>query len=184
MENNLSNYRSILVINGIIAILFGVFALFVPQTTAKSIVIYFGIVLIVGGAVGLYLSMNSMKQNKPYIVNLLGSLLSVLFGIFIVLYTRRSLELFAIIIGIWAVIVGFLQLIISFNLSKTNVQRKVLMFNSIITLVFGLILFFNPFESLVAIIFVVCALAVIFGSVLIYLSIILKKFEGEITKLK
>lgn len=184
MENHLSNYRSLLVINGIIAILFGVFALFVPQTTAKSIVIYFGIVLIVGGAVGLYLSITSMKQNKPYIVNLLVSLLSMLFGIFIVLYTRRSLELFAIIIGIWAVIVGLLQLIISFNLSKTNVQRKVLMFNSIITLVFGLILFFNPFESIVAIIFVVGALAVIFGLVLIYLSIVLKKFEGEITKLK
>ncbi|MBE0638987.1 MAG: DUF308 domain-containing protein [Bacteroidales bacterium] len=184
MESNLSNYRSLLVINGIIAILFGIFALFVPQATAKTIVVYFGIILIVGGAAGLYLSIHQMKKNKPYIVNLLSSLLSVLVGIFIAVYTRRSLEIFAIIIGIWAVIVGLFQLIISFNLSKTNVQRKVLMLNSIITLIFGLILFFNPFESVVAILFVVGALAVVFGAVLIYLSMILKKFEGQITKLK
>lgn len=184
MENNLSNYRSLLATNGIIAILFGIFALFVPQATAKTIVVYFGLILVVGGAIGLYVSINNMKQNKPYIVNLLSSLLSVLIGIFIVIYTRRSLEIFAAIIGIWAVIIGITQLIISFNLSKTSSQRKVLMVNSIITLIFGLILFFNPFESVVIIIFIVGVLALIFGAVLIYLATVIKSFEKEITKLK
>lgn len=184
MENKLANYRTLLLINGIIAILFGAFALLVPQTTAKTIAFYFGIVLMLGGAFGIYASINKMKQNHPFVISMLSSALSLLIGIFIVIYTRRSLEIFAIIFGIWAVIIGLVQLIISFNLSKSSNQRKVLMFNSIITLIFGLILFFNPFESVVAIIFIVGVLAIAFGAVLIYLALIIKNFEGEITRLK
>jgi uncharacterized membrane protein HdeD (DUF308 family) len=39
MKNKLAGYRTLLQINGIIALLFGLFALFVPQNTAKTIVI-------------------------------------------------------------------------------------------------------------------------------------------------
>ncbi len=183
MENKLASYRTLLLINGIIALLFGLFALFVPQNTAKTIAVYFGIVLIVGGAIGLFYSINNMKSQKPYLLNLLSSVVSTLVGVFIVIYTQRSLEIFAIIIGIWAVIIGVMQLIISFNISKSSGHKKVLIINSIITLVFGLILFFNPFESVVAIVFLIGVLAIIFGLALIYLSIVIKRFEDDITRM-
>jgi uncharacterized membrane protein HdeD (DUF308 family) len=183
MENKLTSYRTLLLINGIIAILFGIFALFVPQSTAKAVAVYFGIVLIIGGLVGLYYSINSMKNEKPYLLNLLSSVVSTLVGIFIVIYTQRSLEIFAVIIGIWAIIIGVLQLIISLSLSKSSTHKKMLIINSIVTLIFGLILFFNPFESVVAIVFLIGVLAIIFGSVLIYLSLVIRKFEDDITRI-
>jgi uncharacterized membrane protein HdeD (DUF308 family) len=184
MENKLSNYRSLLVINGIIAILFGLFALFVPETTARTVAVYFGIVLIVGGAFGLYHSITSMKNDKPYLINLLSSVVSTLVGVFIVIYTQRSLEIFTIIVGIWAVIMGVLQLVIALNLPKSSGYKKLLTINSILTLVFGLVLFFNPFSGFIAILYLVGVLAILFGSVLIYLSIVIKKFEEDITSLR
>ncbi len=173
MTNKLKHYRTTLLINGIIAILFGLFAIFVPQETSKTIAMYFGIVLIIGGGFGLVNAIRLMKKNQEYISPLISSIVGFLVGLFIMIYTRRSLEIFAIIMGVWAVVLGFVQLFIALNLIPPGRNRNIIIFNCIITLLFGLILFFNPFNSIVALIFLVGAMALVFGGILIYFSIII-----------
>lgn len=179
MENKLRHYRWTLMINGIIALLFGLFALFVPETATKTIAIYFGIVLIAGGSIGVIAGIRNMKMGQAYMSTLITSIISILIGILVVAYTRQSLQIFAIIIGIWAIALGLVQLIISLNLLAGK-QKNVMLFNSIITLLFGLILFFNPFGSVVALVFLVGILAIIFGAVLIYFGMNLKSIEEEL----
>ncbi|HPE35008.1 MAG TPA: DUF308 domain-containing protein [Bacteroidales bacterium] len=175
MEKKIANLSALLIINGIIALLFGVFALFVPQETAKSIAVYFGFILLLGGLIGMYVSIKNMQQGKNWLFNVFGSLLGILVGIFIVIYTRRSIEIFAIIMGIWAIILGAVQLILFFNLQKNADNKRWFLFSSILPIVFGLILFFNPFESIVAILVIVGILALIFGFVLVYLGLAVRK---------
>ncbi len=173
MTNKLKHYRTTLLINGIIAILFGFFAIFVPEETSTTIAMYFGIVLIIGGGFGLVNAIRLMKKKQEYLSPLISSIVSFLVGLFIMIYTQRSLEIFAIILGVWAVVLGFVQLFIALNLIPPGRNKSIIIFNGIITLLFGLILFFNPFNSMVAIIFLVGAMALVFGGILIYLSIIL-----------
>lgn len=174
MNEQLTQFRSLLLINGIIAIIFGLFAMLVPQETAKTITLYFGLILIGAGALGIFLSWKSIKETRIIPYNLLSSVLSVIIGIFIVIYTKRSLEIFAIIVGIWAVLVGVMQLLISLRIPKTSVNHKLMIFNSIVTLLFGLILFFNPLESITMITFLVGAFALLFGGILVYISLMIK----------
>jgi uncharacterized membrane protein HdeD (DUF308 family) len=179
MKNTLSHYRTTLLINGIIAILFGLFAIFVPEETSTTVAMYFGIVLLIGGGFGLVNAINLMKRKHDYLSPLVNSIVGILVGLFIVIYTNRSLEIFAIILGIWAVILGFVQFFIALNLFPSGRNKNIIIFNSIITLVFGLILFFNPFNSVVALIFLVGALALIFGGVLVYFSFIIGSISEE-----
>ncbi len=171
---NTNQFRSLLVINGIIAFLFGLFAIFAPLETAKTIALYFGLILIGASVVGIIISVKKINQKQLIPYNLLSSVLSLIIGIFIVVYTKKSLELFTIIIGIWAILTAVLQIVILIQIIKRSVYRKVMIFNSIITLIFGIILFTNPLESIAAMVYITGALAIVFGSILIYIAIKIK----------
>lgn len=177
MNDKIAQFRSLLSINGVIAIIFGLFAILVPQETAKTITLYFGLMLIGAGALGIFLSVKTIREAGIVPYNMLGSVLSVIIGIFIVIYTKRSLEIFAIIVGIWAVLVGVMQLLIALRIDKRSVNRKIMIFNSIITLVFGLVLFFNPLESIALLTFLVGALALVFGGIMVYISLMIKRLN-------
>jgi uncharacterized membrane protein HdeD (DUF308 family) len=58
-------------------------------------------------------------------------------------------------------------------------NKNVFLLNSLLTLVFGVILFFNPFETVVALVFLIGALALIHGAILIYYSINLGVLEKK-----
>jgi uncharacterized membrane protein HdeD (DUF308 family) len=171
---NINQFRSLLVINGIIAFLFGLFAIFAPLETAKTIALYFGLILIGASVVGIIISVKKINQKQLIPYNLLSSVLSLIIGIFIVVYTKKSLELFTIIVGIWAILIAVLQIVILIQIIKRSVYRKVMIFNSIITLIFGIILFTNPLESIAAMVYITGALAIVFGSILIYIAIKIK----------
>jgi uncharacterized membrane protein HdeD (DUF308 family) len=151
---NTNQFRSLLVINGIIAFLFGLFAIFAPLETAKTIALYFGLILIGASVVGIIISVKKINQKQLIPYNLLSSVLSLIIGIFIVVYTKKSLELFTIIVGIWAILIAVLQIVILIQIIKRSVYRKVMIFNSIITLIFGIILFTNPLESIAAMVYI------------------------------
>jgi len=173
MENKLNHYRTPLLINGILAVLFGLFAIFVPTETSLIIVKYFGAVLIIGGVFALVQAIQLIKNKKDYLSQLVSSIVSILVGLFIVLYTHRSMEIFAIIMGIWAIVLGFVQLFIALRLFESGGNKNLIIVNSIITLIFGLILLFNPFNSVIALVIFVGIMALIAGSILIYFSIII-----------
>lgn len=179
MNNKSHNYRTPLLINGILAILFGLFAIFVPTETSLTVVKYFGAVLIIGGVFGLINAIQLMKKKYEYVSTLVSSIISILLGLFIVIYTHKSLELFAIIMGIWALILGLVQLFIALKLPLAGNNKNVFIFNSIITLLFGLILLFNPFGSMVALVILVGVMALIAGLILVYFSFVINKIENS-----
>ena len=177
MENKIKQYRTTMLINGIIALLFGSLCLFLPVPTIKTIVKYFGILLLLGGATGIYFSVQHMKNDKPYLTSLITSIVSVVMGVVLFFNTRQSLIIFATIIGIWALVIGAVQLFIALKLLQKGNYRKVLLINSVVTLIFGLLLFLNPFGSVIALVYIVGAIALIIGGILIFFSFSLKSTE-------
>jgi len=109
------NTRRIFLINGIIALLFGMLLLIVPAKEMLSI---------------------------------LGSVGQVLFGT-------------------WAVILGLLQIILAPRLRKKVRHHLLLTINGIITLAFGLLLFYYPLELGKAVTLATGAMAVIAGMMMV-----------------
>jgi uncharacterized membrane protein HdeD (DUF308 family) len=173
MESKVKNYRSILLINGIIALIFGLFAVFETETTLVTVAKYFGLVLMIGGGIGLFGGTQNRKTNKNYMVAFITAIISIIAGLFILVFTQKSFEIFVIIIGIWALVLALSQLWISLKYADNSQHKKVLLFNGLLTLVFGVILLLNPFQSVVTLFALVGVIAIIFGVVLIYVSIIL-----------
>jgi len=167
----------IFLVNGIIAVLFGLMALFVPMTTIITLTKYFGIVLILGGLIMFYFSYQNMKAGKTYVLYMTEAFLAVIVGATILFYPKGSLQIFLILIGVWATIVGLLQIIIAVQMKKKVSNHGLFTINGVITLVFGLLLFFNPTGSIKVLFMVIGVIAVIAGLLLVYLGIKVKSMK-------
>ena len=178
MENKVKNYRWPLMINGFIAFLFGIFMLLSSVVTTFMLVNIFGVMLMVGGLIGLLFANMSMKKHKLVI-----SILMILAGLILFFFTQKSLVVFAYIIAFWATILALIQFMLAFQMKIVRKQKNILLINGLITLAFGLFMFFNPdqifnpFETTVALGFLAGILAIVFGGVLVYFSIVVKHVE-------
>lgn len=66
-------------------------------------------------------------------------------GAVITFRTTGTIELAMILLGIWALLSGIFQLIAFLNFDKSLNNKGLVITNIIITIVFGIVLLFNPF---------------------------------------
>ncbi len=182
MKTTLVNNWWLLSLNGIIAILYGLMAIFVPSNTLITIVMYFGIVVLIIGASLLIGAINSARNELPYVSDLISAIVTIGVGAILTFYTQRSLEIFVIIIGSWAILLGIFQLYIMMKMDSASNSKNTLLVNGLITLIFGVVLFFNPFASATFMVVISGVLAFIIGIILIALSVKLKNFEKTIVE--
>ncbi|NOY51433.1 MAG: hypothetical protein GXO88_12845 [Chlorobi bacterium] len=177
MSSQTLNNWMVLTFNGIIAILYGLMAMFVPQTTLLTIVMYFGIVMLIIGLAMLFGVVNNMKNKMPYAADMAISIITIIIGALLTFYTQKSLGIFVVVIGSWAILLGALQLYLLVKHHYGKGTKNTLLVNGIITLVFGIILFFNPFQSAAVLVTISGILAFIFGVILISISIKVKNLD-------
>ena len=164
-------------ISGVIAILFGILALFVPQETIIKLTLYFGILILAGGLILLYLAIKNKRAEKPYGLLLIESILVLLMGGIIVFLPGETIRVFLILIGAWAILTGLLQIILAVRMKGVVSRHGMFTLNGIITLIFGLLLLIKPMGTAAFIMVVTGILALVAGVLLIYLGLSLRGAE-------
>lgn len=166
----------VLAFNGIIALLFGLMAVFAPLDTLKIIVMYFGIIMLIIGIAMLFGVYSSMKNKLNYGTDLVSALITVALGVVLAFFTEKSLEIFVIVVGIWAIMLGVGQLLIMSTVQSKG-DKQFLLFSSLFTIAFGVLLFFNPFASASIFVVLIGIMAAIIGIVLISFAFKLKNLK-------
>lgn len=166
-------------INGAIALIFGLFALFVPEETINLVAKYFGLLILLAGIIILIVALTNKKHDKPYTIPLAEAVTAIVIGCIIFFFTKETLTVFVIVIGLWAIIIGIVQLIIAFRIKEPKQDRYLVIINGLLTIVFGIIMFRNPFETAVALVYVTGIIAIIVGSFLLFFSFRLKALDKD-----
>lgn len=174
---NASNWVTLLV-NGLIAVLLGLLALFVPEESIVTISRYFGFVILIAGVVILLTTLRKGQKAGYYMLMLVEAIAAIIIGLIILFYTRETLSVFAILVALWAIIIGLLQLILASRLLKGMPAGRIMMFNGVISLIFGALMFLNPFGSLVIFTRLSGVFALVIGVVLLYLTLVVRKVKG------
>jgi len=117
-----------------------------------------------------YAAYNSMKKKKSYLLLMVEAIFAILIGAVIAISPGNSLNLFLILVGIWAVAMGLLQIIVAVQMRKKVSNHNLFTLNGIITLVFGLLLFYHPMGTAKALLIVIGILALGAGVLLVYLG--------------
>ncbi len=176
METDISKRWATLAVNGAIAIIFGVLALFVPGPTLITLVTYFGIVILLLGIAMLAGVILNIRNGLGYGTDLAEAIVLIVVGILLTFYTQQSLKVFVVVIGSWAILIGLLQLFFAFKVSPELNGKNTLLINGGLTLVFGIVLFFNPFQAAVFVLVLTGILSIAIGVILVVIAMKMKNF--------
>lgn len=165
----------VLAVNGLIALLLGILIISIPATTLIIIGKYFGLVILVGGLILLSTVFYNIKKEKSYGLILIESVIIIILGILILIYTRKTLEIFVILIGIWAIIIGISQLAILIDKNYYTSGKYLFLFNGLLTVVLGVFMLFNPFAMGQFFITLAGIGAIVFGILLIFFAFKIKE---------
>jgi len=168
----------VLAVNGLIALLLGILIISTPATTLIIIGKYFGLVILVGGLVLLFTAFYNIKKEKSYGLILIESVITIILGILILIYTRKTLEIFVILIGVWAIIIGISQLAILVDKNYSISGKYLFLFNGLLTVVLGVFMLFNPFAMGQFFITLAGICAIIFGALLIFFAFKIKERQS------
>jgi uncharacterized membrane protein HdeD (DUF308 family) len=144
-----------------------------------TLTIYFGLIILLGGLIMFYFSWKNMKEKKQYLLLMAEAIFAILVGAVIAFYPKASLQIFLVMIGIWATIVGILQIIVAVQMRGKVTNHSMFTLNGVITLVFGLLLFFNPLGTAKTLFMFIGFLALVAGFLLVYLGF---KIKGSVEK--
>lgn len=167
----------ILAINGLIAILFGLLLLAFPEAALAAVLFWFGLVLLFCGLVLVALTIRNVRKDKGSVTIILASVATIGLGLVILFQPTQSLKLFLVLVGIWALIIGIIQIVIYFRIRKVVANENILLINALVTLALGAVLFFIPIPFVRFIVILTGIFACLLGLMMVYFSFVLKKVK-------
>jgi len=150
-------------LNGFLAIAFGLIAVLVPGVTLVALAIYFAITMIIGG---IALSVGAIRRKGDFThwgTVLFEGIIGLLLGLVILIRPAQSAAIFVLVFGIWALIFGVGLMILYLRRPRTARDRNLLLTTGIFSLLLGVLIVINPFESSRAITVLIGIYAILYG---------------------
>ncbi len=155
------------ILKALLFILFGVLVIINPSDALVLLATYFGILAIIGGGISLVNAFRFYRKYKQYGPGLLEGIITTLIGILIISYPEGSVSLFMVFFGIWAFIIGLIQIFAYRSFNELDIRSGSLLVSGILSLVVSIILLFRPFESAGILAIIIAVYAIIYGSSLL-----------------
>ncbi|HEY5847648.1 MAG TPA: HdeD family acid-resistance protein [Microlunatus sp.] len=167
------------VVRGALAIIFGLIAFFAPIETALVLALVIGIFAIVDGVIDLVDAIRH-RGSAGMAGRIVLGVASILFGLVILFWPGRSLEVLVILVGIWSVVVGILQIVVSVGHRGDRDSGWVWgLVAGILSVLFGVLVMISPGAGLVTIIWIVGIYAILFGVALIAFGVMMRRYAGR-----
>ena len=168
----------LLLLRGLVAIAFGVIAFFWPDITLAALTYLFGIYAIVDGIVAIWAAFNApLGDAGPRWWLGLSGVVSILAGIAAFAYTGMTTLVLLMVIAIWAIIIGLVQIWGAIELRKIMDDPWLLGLTGALAIAFGVILIAKPGAGAVALVWTIGWFAIVFGGLYIALAFRLRQFK-------
>jgi len=170
----------LLALRGLVAVLFGVLAFMWPGATLITLVWLFGAFALVNGILSLVLAAKTPKGYPKVGSLILGGLLGILAGLLAFVMPGITALGLLILIAAWAIVTGLMELVAAVRLRKIINNEWLLVLAGIASVVFGVILLFQPAAGALALIWLIGAWAFVFGILLMILAFRMRNWKGLI----
>lgn len=158
----------LLLLRGILAIIFGLIALFSPGIVLVTLLFYFGFVALFSG-IFLIIEGIAVKSDDRGL-HILEGILSIIFGLLFLFMPGFVFSFIMYFIAFWAIVGGIMQIIYAIKLRKEIPNEWMAILSGIITLIFGILVLLNIVAGASALVMVFGIYALIWGIMLIVLS--------------
>ena len=163
-------------VRGLVAIAFGLIAFFWPDITLVALTYLFGIYAIVDGVVAIWAAFNALGDAGPRWWLGLTGVVSILAGLAAFFYTGMTTQVLLMVIAIWAIIIGIVQIWGAIELRRILDDTWLLGLAGALAIAFGVIMIAKPNAGALALVWTIGWFAIVFGGLYIALAFQLRKF--------
>ena len=167
------------VLQGVIAILFGVLAFARPGITLEALVLLFAIWALINGILALIYSIGAVEAHEPWWPFVLMGLLGIAAGLLTLRWPGITALSLLFIIAYWSIFTGILQIVAAIRLRREIEGEWGLILGGVASVVFGALLVLYPGSGALAVVWLIGIYAVIFGITLAMVGFRLKGIAGQ-----
>jgi uncharacterized membrane protein HdeD (DUF308 family) len=166
----------LVLLRGILAILFGLFALFAPGTALLALVFVFGAYAILDGVTALALGIRNRKEDPHWVWHLVQGVVSVLAGIIAFVWPGVTVLAILFVIAFWSIVGGIAEIVESFMMRKRGGDGwGWVLAAGIVSVLFGIVLLVWPGAALITLLWLVGVWAIVFGVIIIVWAVRLRR---------
>ena len=175
-ETTYSTTWWLLLLRGILALAFGVIALLQPAAALVALVALFGVWALFDGATAFALLLSGWRSWQLALVGVVG-----LAAAFITLLRPgiTAIGLYAAI-AVWSLVRGVFEIALAIKLRRQVEGERWLIFGGLSSILFGALMIALPAAGIVALAWLIAIYALIFGALMIGLSLRLRRI-GRVT---
>jgi uncharacterized membrane protein HdeD (DUF308 family) len=163
------NWWAIL-IRGIVAILFGLCAFFIPGAALWALIILFGAYCLVDGVFAIVASVRAAQAHERWGQLLFAGIVGVIVAAITWFYPGLTALALLYVIAAWAIVTGVLEIVAAFQLRRQITGEFWWILAGLLSIVFGLFLVWQPGAGALAVIWVIGVYAIVFGIFLLGLA--------------
>lgn len=161
-------------LRGIVTLLFGLAAIFMPGVTLYSLVLVFAVYMLFDGALAITAAIRAAQRHERWSLFVLEGIADLIAGGVALVIPSAALFAFVILAAFWAVISGALMLAAAFRL-KPDHGRAWLVVGGLASIAWGVLLGLFPVAGLVVLTWWLGAYALVFGVSLVFLAFALRR---------
>jgi uncharacterized membrane protein HdeD (DUF308 family) len=159
-----------LTIRGIVAILFGIFTFFWPAVTITVLALLFGAYALVDGIFAIVSAIRGGRGEERWWMLLIEGIAGLAAAAVTFLWPGITVLALVLVIAVWAMVTGALELIAAIRLRKYITGEWLLGLAGVASVVFGILLMVSPFTGAIVVAWWIGAYALAFGVILVALS--------------
>src|SRR5262249_30335380 len=163
-----------IVVRGVAAVIFGVLGFLWPAFTIAALVLLWGAYALADGVLALIAAFRVRDRGKPFWALLIVGVLGILAGIVTFLWPGMTALALLAFIAAWALLMGIFQIVAAIRLRKVLEREWLLALSGVLSVIFGVLMLWNPGAGALAVVWVIASYAIVFGVLLIALGLKLK----------
>jgi uncharacterized membrane protein HdeD (DUF308 family) len=165
------------VVRGLLAILFGLIALFMPGVTMLSLVLVFAAYVLADGVMAIISAIHAARQGERWSLLVLEGIVDIVVGAAAAALPGITVVVFVAMIAAWALITGSFMLAAAFELDADH-GRWWLVLGGAASLVYGALLIVAPLMGALILTWWIGAYAIVFGIAMLVAAVKLRaKFQ-------
>ncbi|HEY7318771.1 MAG TPA: HdeD family acid-resistance protein [Candidatus Binatia bacterium] len=169
-----------IVLRGLFAVLFGIFAFIWPGITLAVLVLVWGVYAIADGVMALIAAYTMHEEGKPMGSLIVVGILGIAAGVVTFLWPGMTALVLLLFIASWAVLMGVFEIAAAVRLRKHIENEWLLGLSGVVSIIFGVLMFLQPGAGALAVVWLIGSFAIFFGILLIALGFRLKGLAGRL----
>jgi len=162
MQQLISNFRTMFLFRGIVAVLFGIVALVWPKMTLSALVFVFGLFAVISGITAVVAALRDTDFPGWGFV-LFEGILAILAGAIALVWPGITALAFIYLLAAWAILTGVLALIAPLAYPMSGGRGLLSVLSGLLSIIFGILIAAQPSPGLLAVVWLIGVYAIVVG---------------------